>query len=173
MKKYLAILLALSLILCTACGTDTPAPTPSAEPSAAPVVPDYGELYFASGSVKFGIFDEAEPVLSALGEPVNGTFESESCAYQGKDFFYYYDGFELMVNDVDGTLRITGITLSDDTVQTPQGLKIGMALDTALSLMPGAPEQNGQVCRFVSGSAALLLRDAGDGTLAAISYTAA
>ena len=82
---------------------------------------DYGELYYASGDVKFGIFDPADEVLSALGEPVS-TFESNSCAYQGKDKFYYYDGFEVLVNDVDATERVTGITIADDTVSNPQGV---------------------------------------------------
>ena len=177
MKKITALVLAMlmTLALC-ACGGETPGTETGGETGC---TPDYGELYFASGEVKFGIMDPAQEVLDALGEP-QGTFESDSCAYQGKDMFYYYDGFEVMVNDVDGTLRITGITLADDTVSNPQGVKIGMDMDEALSLM-GAPDypesitvtHNGGVYKLVSGSTMLRLKAGDDGTLAAAEYCVA
>ena len=177
MKKITALVLAMlmTLALC-ACGGETPGTEIGGETG---YTPDYGELYFASGEVKFGIMDPAQEVLDALGAP-QGTFESDSCAYQGKDMFYYYDGFEVMVNDVDGTLRITGITLADDTVSNPQGVKIGMDMAEALSLMgdPDYPESitvthNGGVYKLVSGSTMLRLKAGDDGTLAAAEYCVA
>lgn len=178
MKKITALVLAMlmTLALCACGGDDAPS---GAETGKDDYSPDYGELYYVSGEVKFGIMDPAEEVLDALGEP-QGTFESDSCAYQGKDMFYYYDGFEVMVNDVDGTLRITGITLADDTVSNPQGVKIGMDMDEALSLM-GAPDypesitvtHNGGVYKLVSGSTMLRLKAGDDGTLAAAEYCVA
>lgn len=177
MKKITALVLAMlmTLALC-ACGGETPGTEIGGETG---YTPDYGELYFASGEVKFGIMDPAQEVLDALGAP-QGTFESDSCAYQGKDMFYYYDGFEVMVNDVDGTLRITGITLADDTVSNPQGVKIGMDMSEALSLMgdPDYPESitvthNGGVYKLVSGSTMLRLKAGDDGTLAAAEYCVA
>ena len=177
MKKITALVLAMlmTLALC-ACGGETPGTETGGETG---YTPDYGELYFASGEVKFGIMDPAQEVLDALGEP-QGTFESDSCAYQGKDMFYYYDGFEVMVNDVDGTLRITGITIAADTVSNPQGVKIGMDMSEALSLMgdPDYPESitvthNGGVYKLVSGSTMLRLKAGDDGTLAAAEYCVA
>ena len=179
MKKITALVLAMlmTLALC-ACGGDD-APSGAETGGKDDYTPDYGELYYVSGEVKFGIMDPAEEVLDALGEP-QGTFESDSCAYQGKDMFYYYDGFEVMVNDVDGTLRITGITLADDTVSNPQGVKIGMDMSEALSLMgdPDYPESitvthNGGVYKLVSGSTMLRLKAGDDGTLAAAEYCVA
>ena len=178
MKKITALVLAMLMILalCACGGDDAPS---GAETGKDDYSPDYGELYYVSGEVKFGIMDPAEEVLDALGEP-QGTFESDSCAYQGKDLFYYYDGFEVMVNDGDGTLRITGITLADDTVSNPQGVKIGMDMDEALALM-GAPDypaavkvtQSGGVYKRVSGSTMLRLKAGDDGTLAAAEYCVA
>ncbi len=134
---------------------------------------DYGELYYASGDVKFGIFDPADEVLAALGEPVS-TFESNSCAYQGKDMFYYYDGFEVLVNDVDGTRRVTGITLADDTVSTPQGVRIGMELDEALALLQGLEyTQTGDTYKFTVGSTLFRLQADSDGTVKAAEYSVA
>ena len=178
MKKITALVLAMlmTLALCACGGDDAPS---GAETGKDDYSPDYGELYYVSGEVKFGIMDPAQEVLDALGEP-QGTFESDSCAYQGKDMFYYYDGFEVMVNDVDGTLRITGITLADDTVSNPQGVKIGMDMSEALSLMgdPDYPESitvthNGGVYKLVSGSTMLRLKAGDDGTLAAAEYCVA
>ena len=132
MKKFIAIILAaLCVFALCACGNGS---GDNDANKTAEYKPDYGELYYASGEVKFGILDPAADVLTALGEP-DSTFESNSCAYQGKDKFYYYDGFEVLVNDVDGTERITGITIADDTVSNPQGVKIGMKIDEALALM--------------------------------------
>ena len=170
MKKTTAIILAaITLLALCACGTAAP----REEGSKKEYTPDYGELYYASNDIKFGIMDPAEEVLNALGEPVNGTFESDSCAYQGKDYFYYYDGFEVMVNDVDGVKRITGITVADDTVQTPQGLKIGMKLEDAQALLTGEYKQVGDVYKYTQGSTVLKLAVGDDGTLTAIEYAVA
>lgn len=167
MKKICILLLAVSMLLSLcACGESEAQP----QPSEAPVVKAaYEKLYFMSGDVKFGIFDDADSVISALGEP-QGTFEADSCAYQGKDYFYYYDGFELTVNDVDGKMLITGIRVSDDTVKTPQGLYIGMPRDDALALVGSEYEQSGDVYRISESSTVLLLNVGSDGTLSAIEY---
>ena len=164
MKKASVILIAVMLLMLCACGAEEPQPSEEPEIEAA-----YDKLYFASGDVKFGIFDDADSVISALGEP-QGTFEADSCAYQGKDYFYYYDGFELTANDVDGKMLITGIRVSDDTVKTPQGIYIGMAVDEALELLDCEYEQSGEVYRVSEGSTVLLLNVGDDGTLSAIEY---
>lgn len=173
MKKFIAIILAVLCVfaLC-ACGNDGGSSDNDADKTAK-YTPDYGELYYASGEVKFGILDPAADVLSALGEP-DSTYESNSCAYQGKDKFYYYDGFEVLVNDIDGTERITGITIADDTVSNPQGVKIGMKIDEALSLMDGIEyAQSGDTYKFTVGSTLFRLQAGDDGTVAAAEYSVA
>lgn len=167
MKKILALILALMMIfaLC-ACGGGS---EETGGDETAPADFNYDKLYYQSGSVKFGIMDEIDPVLTALGDPI-GTFESESCAYQGSDFFYYYDGFELTANEIDGAMYITGISISDDTVAMPQGVKIGMSIDEALSLMNVDYTQSGSVYKFVEGATVLLIRAGEDNSVAAIEY---
>lgn len=168
MKKtaFIITLAALALCLAACGGSDSVTVDPNA------VTADYGELCFTAGGCTFGIYDESETVLAALGEP-NGTFEADSCAYQGKDVFYYYPGFELTVNDIDGTGRVTAITLTDDTVANPQGVRIGMDIAEAVSLMGTDGAQDGGAYVFTSGSCALRLRSDGDGLVTAIEYTAA
>jgi len=148
MKKLIAVLLMVMLVVTlAACGAkeeapaeesapaaqEAPAEDVSAEESAAEETPaedapaeevNDDPYYFGANGIEIRIMDEAEAVLAALGDPAQ-TFEADSCAFQGKDYFYYYDGYQLMVNDVDGVKRITSITMVDDTVKTPQGIGIG------------------------------------------------
>ena len=149
MKKIIAVLLMVMLVMTfAACGAkeevpaveeapvveETPAEkapaeeeTPVAEEKPAEPEPAEGNddpYYFGTKGIEIRIMDEAGGVLSTLGDPLQ-TFEADSCAFQGKDYFYYYDGFQLMVNDVDGVMRITSITMVDDTVKAPQGIGIG------------------------------------------------
>ena len=105
-----------------------------AETSGAEFPEEHDTLYFDADGTRIHVYDMADDVLSALGEP-GGTFESASCAYQGMDYFYYYDGFQITVNDVDGEKHVTVITVVDDTVSIPQGVKIGSAEDEMRSLM--------------------------------------
>ena len=111
--------------------------------TAAPAAEETKELalYFEGKGVRLEPMMEAAPVLQALGAPI-GTFEADSCAYLGKDLYYYYPGFELTVNELDGVERITVITVVDDTIVTPQGLRIGDEEEKLLSLL-GGREENG------------------------------
>ena len=145
MKRIIAVILAVmcAFALCACSDNGGAQKTETKTESEA----DYGELYYASGDVKFGIFDPADEVLSALGEPVS-TFESNSCAYQGKDKFYYYDGFEVLVNDVDGTERV--------------------------ALMDGIEyTQSGDTYKFTVGSTLFRLQVGADGTVKAAEYSVA
>ena len=116
----------------------------------------------------------ADEVLLALGQPI-GVFEADSCAYIGKDVFYYYPGFELTVNEVDGQNVITAIAVVDDTVVTPQGLRIYDEEEKLLSIL-GGTEENG-VYTYESGKTILLIqvRAAGDEVrrIATMEYRAA
>ena len=169
-----------------AAAQSTAAPAPQGE--SAPITqgtelppPEQGEeaepaldLYFESRGVRIEPMMAADPVLSALGEPI-GTFEADSCAYIGKDIFYYYPGFELTVNEVEGTNRITAVAVVDDTVITPQGLRIYDEEEKLLSLLGGA-EENG-VYTYHSGQTLLLIqvKAAGDDVrrIATMEYRAA
>ena len=149
-------------------GTELPPPEQGEE--AEPAL----DLYFESRGVRIEPMMAADPVLSALGEPI-GTFEADSCAYIGKDIFYYYPGFELTVNEVEGTNRITAVSVVDDTVITPQGLRIYDEEEKLLSLL-GGTEENG-VYTYHSGQTLLLIqvKAAGDDVrrIATMEYRAA
>ncbi len=131
--------------------TDGPAPQQTEAPAAAkPEQPaatattaaePASDLYFESRGVRMVPMMAAAPVLEALGEPL-GRFEADSCAYLGKDVFYYYPGFELTVNEVEGQEVLTAIAVVDDTVTIPQGLRIDDEEAKLLSVL-GGTEENG------------------------------
>lgn len=181
MKKFVLILMLFSLVLCfCACGATQEASNSSQEsekkqelnfmdPNA--IVPNYGDLAFESNGERFGIFDEIDAVVASIGEPVQ-TSEAASCAYQGMDYFYFYNGFELTVNEFNGVKRITKISIVDDTVQIPQGVKIGMATQDALDLMPDNYAESTGIYSFTSGSCMLRMQEK-DGVIVSITYSEA
>ena len=177
MKKILALVTVLALLTLCFCGTAAFAADDAAAESEEEEAPVYGPLGFVYGEVAFGILDEAEPVMEAIGE-ADDLFVSASCAYQGDDYIYYYDGLELTVNEIDGVLYVTGITLVDDMIETPQGVAIGMDIEEALALMAEIEdealtmEENRGVYSFQYGPALLMIQASEDGEITAIQYTA-
>ena len=142
MKKITLSILFFTLLILSACTApaDSKA-TPEPESGSPPLPteksderPAYEKLYIQVDDMRIGIFDDANAVLEALPAPF-GTFEAESCAYQGMDFFYYYDGFQLMVNEIDGERKITSISIKDDLFKTPQGVKFGLSIAEVKELM--------------------------------------
>ncbi len=89
------------------------------------------EYAFKSGETVIAMGAEAAGILSALGQP-SSTFERESCAYQGKDKVYTYEGFELSTYPVDGKDYVSSVYLLDDTAATQEGIKIGSSKEDVL-----------------------------------------
>lgn len=68
---------------------------------------------------------EAESLDKDMGIPTGGTYEALSCVFEGKETFYYYDGFTVQTYEKNGKKYIYAITIEDDTVKTDEGIKIG------------------------------------------------
>lgn len=165
MKKNITVILisAAALMLC-ACGkkavsTDTDAviidpnaPVVTAAPvqETAPAaeekesvyaVPEADPYAFLTKDMKILPLMEADPVLEKLGQ-WEYYYEADSCAYQGKDLFYKYKGFELTVNDDNGVNIITSISVVDDTIQAKfenGSIRIGDSAEKLLSVLGGEP----------------------------------
>lgn len=86
---------------------------------------------FISNDTTILLDTEAAPVLKALGTPKQ-TFEQDSCAYQGKDKVYTYSGFQVGVYPVNGVDKISFVYLMDDTVSTPEGIKVGSTAEQVI-----------------------------------------
>ena len=135
MKKILAIFLCLLMMLTfVACnsddgyqddgGDDTPkAKTTTAAASTATSTVKY---YVNVGNVKVELGADAEAVISALGTP-KATAEVGNCGGQGTLTKYTYASIEVYVLTSGSSKTIDQITLLDDTVSTPEGIKIGSA----------------------------------------------
>lgn len=175
MKKITALLMVFAMLTLCFCGTLAFASEAGSDAEDEPEEKPYGPLGFTYNDVDFGILDEAEPVMEAIGE-ADDLFISASCAYQGDDYIYYYDGLELTTNEIDGVFYITGIVIADDTLETPQGLKIGMDMAEALKLMEEVTdedmsfEENRGVYSYEYGPALLMIKTDSDGAITAIQY---
>jgi hypothetical protein len=71
---------------------------------------------------------DAAPIVEALGESVD-YFEAASCAFQGLDKIYSYNGFELGTYPNGDKDFISYVTLLDDSVSTDKGVYVGSALE--------------------------------------------
>ena len=105
MKRAAILLLAVLLLLSFGCKE-------ADDPNAVFVDPnavrggEYGELYFEANGVRFGVYDETEAVLSAL-PAYRSTFTGQSCAFETEDISYFFSGFEITTNEIDGVSRVT------------------------------------------------------------------
>lgn len=70
------------------------------------------------------INQDASAALAKLGK-AKSVFEQNSCAYQGKDKVYSYDGFEISTYPVGKKEYVSSVYILDGTVQTEEGIKIG------------------------------------------------
>lgn len=171
MKKLGIMLICCFLIASMACAK-TPA---GVAESAVFVDPNavkahaYGNLFFTAEGFRFGIYDPVQDLLDRM-EP-NTTFAETSCAFEGNDNYYFFNGFEVMANDIDGAERITAVTINDDTVKTPDGLYIGMP-ETELENLTGMQPDAGGLLIQTDGTAQRNIT-VQDGIVRAIAYVPA
>lgn len=89
-------------------------------------------------------------VLAQLGDGYK-YYESESCAYQGKDKIYTYPFFVIYTYPLDGKDFISSIELKADTVQTQEGIKIGSSKDDVIAAYGDGYEDAGTVIKYTKG----------------------
>ena len=76
------------------------------------------------------LYPGADPsVLTALGEPQD-KLEAKSCVHEGYDRVYYYAGYEVNTQPTaDGREVIVSVYLTDDSMTTAEGIRIGDSAD--------------------------------------------
>lgn len=161
MKKLIATLLVAILALgIAACGS-------SKEEGSKTQTKD--GFTFESNGVKIAMNEKATPILDKLGK-ANKTFESKSCAFDGMDKEYTYNGFVLKTypdKDVD---YVASITLFDDTVETLEGISIGDSKDDVIKAY-GECKESKTVCEYKKGDMKLLFLITDD-VVSSIQYVA-
>ncbi len=132
--KRIILVLTVMLVL-TACGKDDTmeegkeAASGKATNEVTKASPKQIEGYsFENDGVTIPMNVDAKPIVEELGDPVE-YFEAASCAFQGLDKIYYYNGFELGTYPKDNKDYVSYVNLLDDSVSTDKGVYLGSTLD--------------------------------------------
>ena len=161
--KHIMILTitALSVLLLTGCNTEqtnnyTPAAVIGAGQEAPPAVnnnesgdisnlaaandPDDSSVnnnrprgfYFVYAGVRINLNDNMADVLAQIGEP-NAMFESPSCAFDGVDRIFYFDGFIIDTFPLGDNDYVLSIVITDSSLLTPEGVGLGSSFDNMVA----------------------------------------
>lgn len=107
---------------------------------------------FESGGTVIEVDTKVDIYTSKLGEPKGGYYEAKSCAFDGLDKFWYYDGFTIQAYQKDGVDLVYMVSLTDDTVKTKEGVKIGDAKDKMTSVYGSNCKVEGNMHSYESGN---------------------
>ena len=152
----------------TAAAPETTEAATTAASVSAPIT--HSGYVFQAGNAVIGMNEDSEPILAALGA-WNDYFEAESCAFQGLDKTYTYPSFELYTYPKGNRDMVNSITLLDDSVSTPEGIKIGSAeADIVAAYGEGYVLENG-VYQYTKDKSILSIFTTG-GVVDGIEYTA-
>ncbi|MFP4698532.1 MAG: hypothetical protein ACLFMO_07480 [Eubacteriales bacterium] len=94
---------------------------------------DESGFEFESNGVTIAINQEAKTVVEKLGDSLD-YFEAPSCAFDGMDKIYTYNGFELHTYEVDGVDYVLSVIFLDDSVTTKEGVYLFSSLDDVLEV---------------------------------------
>lgn len=137
------------------------------DPSPEPALPQAFQFLTRGLTIPMGA--SAAPIVEALGEPLN-YFEAPSCAFDGIDRIYYYNGFELYTYPVGGEDFVLSVSLTDDSATTSEGVYLGMTYERmAEAYGEGYEQYLGQYTYNRAGSSLSFLIE--DGKIALITYT--
>lgn len=124
---------------------------------------------FKSGQTEIAMGAEAAPVITALGAPIKDVFETDSCAYQGKDKVYTYRDFEVSTFPKDGKECISAVIVTGSSAATPEGISIGSkAADVTKTY--GASDGKYGIYRYTKGQTELTFYTTQDGSVEEIEY---
>lgn len=163
-KKILAMAMAAGLMLLAGCGdsekviggdvvnvttgsrSEESAGTQEAAAAQVPqteTAPPKGYV-FTVNNVTVEVDAEAAPVVEALGEPVS-YFEAASCAFEGLDKIYTYNGFEIDTYPAQDKDLVSAVILKDDSIATTEGVCIGDSLEKLQEVYGEAAQENGML----------------------------
>mgnify|MGYP002512597857 FL=1 len=99
---------------------------------------------FKVGDVTVEVDGDAAPVIEALGEPAS-YFEAASCAFEGLDKIYTYNGYEIDTYPAQERDLVSAVILKDDSVSTAEGICIGDSLEKLLEAYGEGAQENGML----------------------------
>lgn len=119
MKKIIAMLLAMAMLLCFAACQPTETENPGGNKE-----PVQDSFTFTYKGTKIALHAPAEQIVAALGEPKTYS-ESTSCAFEGLDKSYGYGSFYLETYPIGDKDYVYGWYFVDDMVENDEGICIG------------------------------------------------
>ena len=155
MKKLLCLLLSavLPVILAACAPSGSSAPTTPVTQGTSEAAEDTLAFVYQGTAIQVNAL--AEPILSALGEPISRT-EEASCAFDGLDKTYFYGSFYLQTYPAGDGDRVFSLWLVDDTVSTPEGIFIG-STEQQVKDAYGEDSLDGSACTVTRGGCRLTL----------------
>lgn len=131
---------------------------------------DASVFVFTSNGVDVTMNAEADPIVAALGEPIS-TFDAPSCAFQGTDYVYTYDGFQLNTYPLNDVNYVSSVVLTSDAVATPEGLEIGGTMEDMIAAYGEDYTEEYGMYTYTRGDSQLAVL-IGDGAITSIEYLA-
>lgn len=166
MKKIISLILAM-LILLTFAGCGGSDNNSSAGKDSQPKEAGYTFTY---NGTKIAMTDAAEPITTALGEPITYT-EETSCAFEGLDKTYYYGGFYLTTYPENEKDYVYSLWFQDDSVSTEEGIYIG-STKADVENAYGTEGFNGDNAYTFTKGASKLIIILTDGVVSSVQYEA-
>ena len=150
MSKKIVILL---LVFVMAASLFACAQTPTDDGDGKALNFKYNDVVMAPG-------DKFDDISAKLGEPTS-YYEAASCAFDGKDKIYTYGSLQISVSPMAGVDVIYMITLLDDALATPEGVRVGTERAAVLEAYGNGGVDKGTSLVYNSGKTDLvfLLRD--------------
>lgn len=171
MKKTLCILLAAVMLSCFVFAGCAQTPATSSGTAASSGTTETAPYVFNYNGIAIPINAEAAPIIAQLGEPLS-YFESESCAFEGIDKTYTYQSFVLDTYPLNGADYVSAVRLTNDTVNTAEGIYIGSTLESVNSAYNGNASVGETGCSFVAGDMTLsFILDGATGNVTSIKYS--
>lgn len=164
-KKMIVFCMAAVLYVLCACAKEPDSENKEKEEKETTVQDAY---YYEYEDQKIYIAQRIEEAAAVLGDNYE-YFEAPSCAAQGMDMFYYYQNLTIRVNEIEGEKVITEIYFKNDTVATPEGVRINSAYADVVGKYGSGYDMNGTAMEYLRGDT-LLIIDMKDGKVAGIVY---
>lgn len=97
------------------------------------MVEEQDKYVFLSDGVEIIPKEFYAPISANLPSPYE-TGEAPSCAFEGLDTLYRFEGYDIQCGLIRGEEVITGVFFVDETVSTPEGMKIGMSVEEMIDI---------------------------------------
>lgn len=166
-KIILLYILVMSAYITCACEKQSVSKEEGEKETQASVL-ELSKYYYEHEHQKIYIAQKIDEAVAILGDNYE-YFEAPSCASDGIDMFYYYQNLTVMANEVNGEKLVAQIYFKNDTVATPEGIRISSPYADVVSQYGTDYNMNGTALEY-SDKNTLLVIDVKDGKAASIEY---